>query len=153
MATPEQTIRQLGIDLPPTPAAVGADVPAVAAGGLVWTSGQLPLEGGKLTATGKVPADVPLAGAQAAARRAVLNALAAIRSVTGSLDAVRRVVRMNVYVNSATGFTDQAKVANAASELLLEVFGEAGRHTRCAIGAGELPLNAPVELDLIVQAG
>jgi len=153
MATPEQTIRQLGIDLPPTPAAVGAYVPAVAAGGLVWTSGQLPLEGGKLTATGKVPADVPLASAQAAARRAVLNALAAVRSVTGSLDAVRRVVRMNVYVNSATGFTDQAKVANAASELLLEVFGEAGRHTRCAIGAGELPLNAPVELDLIVQAG
>ena len=81
----------------------------------------------------------------------MLNALAAVRTLTGSLDAIARVVRLNVFVASAAGFTDQAKVANGASELLVEIFGDAGKHTRCAIGAAELPLNAPVELDMIVE--
>jgi enamine deaminase RidA (YjgF/YER057c/UK114 family) len=123
----------------------------VRAGQVIYTSGQLPTVAGKLTAAGKVPADVSLEAAQAAARQAALNALAAVRSQIGSLDQVQRIVRLNVLVNSSPGFTGQAKVADGASELLLSIFGDAGRHTRCAIGAAELPLNAPVELDLIVE--
>jgi len=151
VTTPEQTIRQLGLEVPPPAAPVGAYVPAVRAGNLVYTSGQLPMSGGKLLATGKVPADVSLEDARAAARQAALNALAAVRGLLGTLDSVARVVRVNVFVNSAPGFTEQAKVANGASELLQAIFGDAGRHTRCAIGAAELPLNAPVELDLILE--
>lgn len=146
----EAKLKAMGIELPAPAAPVGAYVPAVRAAGLVFTAGQLPSKAGKLIATGKVPAGVPLQAARAAARQACLNALAAVRAELGSLDAVARVVRLNVFVNSSEGFTDQAKVANAASELLGELFSDAGRHTRCAIGAAELPLNAPVELDMIV---
>jgi enamine deaminase RidA (YjgF/YER057c/UK114 family) len=149
--TPEQQLRNLGFELPPAATPVGAYVPAVRSGNLVFTAGQLPLKEGKLLAAGKIPTDVPLEAARDAARQAVLNALAAVRGAIGSLDAVVRIVRMNVFVNSAAGFTDQAKVANGASEFLMQVFGEAGRHTRCAVGAAELPLNSPVELDLIVE--
>jgi enamine deaminase RidA (YjgF/YER057c/UK114 family) len=109
------------------------------------------MQDGELLAAGKVPAEVDIDTAQAAARQAALNALAAVAGEVGSLSAVRRIVRVNVFVNSAAGFTDQAKVANAASDLLAEIFAEAGRHTRCALGAAELPLNSPVELDLILQ--
>jgi len=147
----EEKLSQLGIRLPAPPAPVGAYVPAVRSGKLVFTAGQLPPQVGALCPAGKVPTEVPLQAAASAARQACLNALAAVRVELGSLDAVKRVVRLNVFVNSAPGFTDQAKVANGASELLLEIFGDAGRHTRCAIGAAELPLNSPVELDLIVE--
>jgi len=150
--TPEQKLRLLAIELPPAAKPVGAYVPAVRAGSLIFTAAQIPTKDGKLIATGKVPRDVSLADAQAAARQAVINALAAVRAELGTLDAVARVVRLNVFVNSAPTFTDQPKVANGASELLLEIFGDAGRHTRCAVGAAELPLDAPVELDLIVSA-
>ncbi|MCJ7543498.1 MAG: RidA family protein [Phycisphaerae bacterium] len=147
----EAKLTELGLALPPTPAPVGAYVPAVRTGKLIVTSGQLPLKDGKLLATGKVPADVPLEVAQAAAAQAVLNALAAAKTVAGSLEAIARVVRLKVFVNSSAGFTDQAKVANGASEVLLKLFGDAGRHTRRAIGAAELPLNSPVVLDLILE--
>jgi len=146
----EARLKAMGIELPAAAAPVGAYVPAVRAGDLIFTAGQLPMMDGKLLTAGKVPTDVPLDAAQAAARQACLNALAAVRAEVGSLDAVARVVRLNVFVNSAPGFTEQAKVANGASELLAEIFGAAGKHTRCAIGAAELPLNAPVELDMIV---
>ena len=149
--TPEQKLQSLGIELPPTASPVGAYVPAVRTGNLVLTAGQLPMKNGSLTAAGKVPADVSLEDAQLAARQALLNALSALRAEIGSLDNVSRVVRLNVLVNSTTGFTDQAKVANGASDLLLEVFGDAGRHTRTAVGAAELPLNAPVELDITAE--
>lgn len=149
--TPEQKLQSLGIELPPTAGPVGAYVPAVRTGNLVLTAGQLPLKDGSLTAAGKVPADVSLEDAQLAARQALLNALAALRAEIGSLDNISRVVRLNVLVNSTAGFTDQAKVANGASDLLLEVFGDAGRHTRTAVGAAELPLNAPVELDITAE--
>ena len=149
--TPEQKLQSLGIELPPTASPVGAYVPAVRTGNLVLTAGQLPMKNGSLTAAGKVPADVSLEDAQLAARQALLNALAALRAEVGSLDNVSRVVRLNVLVNSTAGFTDQAKVANGASDLLLEVFGDAGRHTRTAVGAAELPLNAPVELDITAE--
>jgi enamine deaminase RidA (YjgF/YER057c/UK114 family) len=151
--TPEDKIRELGLELPPSSSPVGSYVAAVRAGDLVFTAGQLPMKDGRLMATGKTPNDVPLETAQAAARQAALNALAAIAGEVGNLSAVRRVVRVNVYVNSSAGFTGQAKVANGASDFLADVFGEAGRHTRCAIGAAELPLNAPVELDMIVETG
>ena len=149
--TAEQQLKSLGLELPGPPVPVGAYAPAVRAGNLVFTAGQLPLKDGKLTAAGKVPTDMSIEAAQGAARQAAVNALAAVRSLLGTLDAVARVVRLNVFVNSAAGFTEQAKVANGASELLGQVFGEAGKHTRCAIGAAELPLNSPVELDLIVE--
>ena len=149
--TIHERMKSLGIRLPEPPKPVGAYVPAVRTGQLVFTAGQLPLEEGKLIARGKVPTQVPLELAQQACRQAALNALAAAVAVTGSLDAVRRVVRMNVVVNSAQGFGDQAKVANAASDLLAEIFGPAGQHTRCALGAAELPLDAPVELDLVLE--
>ena len=149
--TPEQKLQSLGIELPAGAAPVGAYVPVVRTGNLAVTAGQLPLKDGSLIAAGKVSADVSLEDAQLAARQALLNALSALRSEIGSLDNVSRIVRLNVLVNSAAGFTDQAKVANGASDLLLELFGNAGRHTRTAVGAAELPLNAPVELDLIVE--
>lgn len=151
MSTPEQKIVELGLALPPAPKPVGSYVAAVRTDNTVYTAGQLPMKDGELMATGKVPADASIETAQAAARQAALNALAAIAGEVGELSAVRRVVRVNVFVNSAAGFTDQAKVANGASDFLAEVFGEAGRHTRCAIGAAELPLNAAVELDMVVE--
>ena len=149
--TPEQKLQSLGIELPAGAAPVGAYVPAVRTGNLALTAGQLPMKDGSLIAAGKVPADVSLQEAQLAARQALLNALSALRAEIGSLDNVSRIVRLNVLVNSTTGFTDQAKVANGASDLLLEVFGDAGRHTRTAVGAAELPLNAPVELDITAE--
>ncbi len=151
MSRIRDALHQAGLEVPPPPKPVGLYVPALRTGNLVFTSGQLPVAAGTLLATGKVPADVPLERAQQCARQAVLNALAAVEAAVGSLDAVRRVVRLNVFVNSAPGFHDQAKVANAASEILVRAFGESGAHTRCAIGAAELPLNAPVELDLVVE--
>ena len=148
----ETRLAQSGLELPQLPEPVGAYVPTVRTGNLIFTAGQLPFKDGKLTAAGKVPADVPLEAARAAALQACLNALAAVRrELGGSLNGVRRIVRMNVLVNSAAGFTDQPKVANAASDALATIFGDAGRHTRTAVGAAELPLNAPVELDLIVE--
>ncbi|MDP6636283.1 MAG: RidA family protein [Phycisphaerae bacterium] len=149
--TPEQKLQSLGIELPPAANPVGAYIPAVRTGNLVLTAGQLPLKDGSLTATGKTPADVSLQDAQLAARQALLNALSALRMEAGSLDNITRIVRLNVLVNSSPGFTDQAKVANGASDLLLEIFGDAGKHTRTAVGAAELPLNAPVELDVTAE--
>lgn len=149
--TAETKLKELGIDLPAPAKPLGSYVPAVTTGKLVFTSGQVPLKGDVMAASGKVPTEVTLEQAQAGARVAVLNALAAIRTEAGSLDAVARVVRMNVFVNSAPGFTSQALVANGASELLSDIFGQVGRHTRCAIGAAELPRNAAVEIDLVVE--
>ena len=147
----DQRLAELGLALPEVASPVGAYVSAVRAGKLVFTAGQLPLRDGELVAAGKVPTDVDLRQAHAAARQAALNALAAVKAEAGSLDVVAQVVRVNCFVNSAAGFADQAKVANGASELLGELFGSAGTHTRCAIGVAELPLNAAVELDLIVE--
>jgi len=143
-------INQLGYELPIPPKPVGSYIPAVRTGSLIFTSGQLPFKDGELIATGKVPTDISIEDAQAAARQALLNALAVIAREAGSLEAITQVVRLNVFVNSAAGFTDQAKVADAASELLTDIMGSPGKHTRCTIGS-VLPLNAPVELDMVVQ--
>ncbi|WP_433267445.1 RidA family protein [Actinosynnema sp. CS-041913] len=145
-------LAELGVELPPVAAPVAAYVPAVRAGNLVYTSGQLPFVSGSLAATGKVGGDVSPEEAQAHARTCALNALAAIHDLVG-VDAIVRVVKLTGYVASAEGFTGQPAVVNGASELLGEVFGDAGRHARAAVGVAELPLGAPVEVDLIVEIG
>ena len=140
----------LGIRLPPVAAPVASYVPAVRTGQLVFTSGQLPFVDGGLRRTGKVGGAVDIEDAAADAKVCVLNALAAVDELVG-LDSVARVVRVVGYVASAEGFTGQPRVVNGASELLGRVFGEAGQHARSAIGVAELPMNAPVEVELTVE--
>ena len=149
--TPEQRLAALGLTLPVVAKPLAAYVPAVVSGGFVYTSGQLPFVDGKLPATGKVGADVAVDEAAALARTCALNALAAAASVAGSLSAIRRIVKVTGFVSSAPDFTGQAQVVNGASELLIEVFGEAGRHARSAVGMAVLPLDTPVELELIAE--
>lgn len=149
--TPEDRMKDMNLVLPPAPAPVGSYVPCVCVGNLVFTSGQLPLRDGKLVATGKVGRDLSIDEAGEAARVAVLNALAQVAAVAGGLNRIARVVRLGVFVNSADGFTDQPKVANGASNLLVEIMGEAGKHARSAVGVNELPLNAAVEIEMIAE--
>jgi enamine deaminase RidA (YjgF/YER057c/UK114 family) len=149
--TPEENLHKLGLTLPPAPQPVGAYVPAVRTGNLLFVSGQLPMKDGKLLATGHVNGEVSLEQAQSCARQAALNALAVVASELGGLSKVARVVRLTGHVSSDRGFTDQAKVLNAASDFVVQVFGDSGRHSRAALGAAELPLGAPVELELIVE--
>lgn len=150
MSGPGQRLAALGLRLPPVAAPAGAYVAAVVHGGLVWTAGQLPLVGGELPATGPVGGDVTPEQARELARTCALNALAAVASVVPSgLDGVERVVKVVGFVASAPGFTGQPAVLNGASELLAEVFGDAGRHARSAVGVAVLPLGAPVEVELV----
>nr|WP_254071612.1 MULTISPECIES: RidA family protein [unclassified Rathayibacter] len=141
---------ELGIELPAVATPAGAYVPAVVEGHLVFTAGQIPFVDGALPATGKVGAEVEPEVAKDLARVCALNALAAIADVIGSLDRVTRIVKVTGFVASASGFTGQPGVINGASEVLGEIFGEAGRHARSAVGVAELPLGAPVEVELIV---
>jgi enamine deaminase RidA (YjgF/YER057c/UK114 family) len=143
-------LAELGLELPAVAAPVAAYVPAVRTGDLVYTSGQLPFVAGQLAATGKVGDAVDPDTAKDLARTCALNALAAVDGLVG-LDAVVRVVKVVGFVASAPGFTGQPGVVNGASELLGDVFGDAGRHARSAVGVAELPLGAPVEVELIVQ--
>jgi len=152
MADWSTRLAALGITLPPVAAPVAAYAPAVRSGTLVYTSGQLPFVDGALTATGKVGADVSAEQAKDLARSCALNALAAVHALVG-IDAVVRVVKVVGFVASAPGFTGQPGVLNGASELLGEVFGEEGVHARSAVGVAELPLDAPVEVELIVELG
>ena len=137
--------------LPPVAAPVGSYVPAIRMGTQVLTSGQIPLRDGELVCEGKVPGDVTVFEATEAAEVAMLNAIAAAAQAAGGIDKIVRVVRVGVFVNSSPGFTQQPKVANGASDLLTSLFGEAGRHVRVAVGASDLPLNAPVEVELAVE--
>jgi enamine deaminase RidA (YjgF/YER057c/UK114 family) len=143
---------QLGVTLPQVVAPLASYVPAVRTGNLVYTSGQLPIEGGKLARTGKVGAEISPEEGKALARICALNALAAVGSVVG-IDAVTRVVKVVGFVASAPGFNGQPSVVNGASDLLTEVFGDNGAHARSAVGVFELPLDAPVEVELIVEVG
>jgi enamine deaminase RidA (YjgF/YER057c/UK114 family) len=143
----EARLRELGIVLPEPPEAVAAYVPFVIASGLVFVSGQIPVRGGGLPRTGLVGQNVSLEEAQEEARFCALNLLAQLRVAAGSLDQIERIVRLGVYVASAPGFRSQPAVANGASELMVEVFGDAGRHARAAVGTTELPLGAPVEVE------
>lgn len=149
-------LTELGIELPPVAAPVAAYVPAVRSGNLVWTSGQLPIVAGALPVTGRVGEGEGLvdpATATGLARVAALNALAAIAELAGSLDRVKRVVKVVGFVASDPEFTGQPGVVNGASELLGQVFGEAGVHARSAVGVAALPLGAPVEIELVVELG
>ena len=145
-----ERLQELGYELPSVAAPLASYVPATRVGSQVWTSGQLPVVGGELPATGKVGAEVSLEQAQELARTASLNALAAIDALVG-LDQVTRVVKVVGFVASDPSFTEQAAVINGASDLLGEVFGEAGVHARSAVGVAVLPKNSPVEIEVIVE--
>ena len=151
MSSPAERLTALGLELPPVATPLAAYVPAVRSGDLVFTSGQLPTVGGQLQAVGKVGAQVGAEEAAACARIAALNGLAAVAAEAGGLDAVARVVKVVVFVASAPDFTGHAAVANGASELIGEVFGDAGKHARSAVGMAVLPLDSPVEVELVVE--
>jgi enamine deaminase RidA (YjgF/YER057c/UK114 family) len=151
MSTPEERLEALGLSVPEVPAPVAAYVPAVRSGNHVFTSGQLPMRSGQLIATGKVGGEVDQDQAVECARQCALNALAAVRAEVGELSAVKRVVKVVAFVASTPDFTGQPVVANGVSELLGEVFGDAGRHARSAVGVPVLPLDAPVEVELVVE--
>lgn len=149
--TPEEKLGELGLTLPEVVAPLAAYVPAVRSGNHVYTSGQLPIVDGKLLAVGKVGAEVSPEDAYQLARTCALNALAAVASVVGDLSNVVRVVKVVGFVASDPAFSGHPKVVNGASELLAEVFGDAGKHARSAVGVAVLPLDAPVEVELVVE--
>lgn len=149
----ELKLKQLGIELPTPPKPVATYIPAVQVGELLFLSGVIPFRDGQLVLVGKLGRDLSVEQGMEAARVALLNALAIVRNELGTLDRVKRVVRMVGHVASAEGFIQHPMVINGASDLLVQIFGEAGRHARVALGAAELPLNAPIELELILQVG
>jgi len=146
-----ERLSELGIVLPEMTRPVATYVNVVESGKLVFVAGQLPIRNNRILFTGKVGRDLGLARAQEAAQLCVINGLAALKAELGSLGRIRRVVRVDVFVNSADGFTDQSKVANAASVLLHRLFGTAGKHARIAVGVAELPLDAAVEVAMIIE--
>ena len=147
----EARLRELGIELPAPPKPVATYVPAVQAGDLLFLSGVIPFRHGTLTMEGKLGRDLTVEQGYEAARIALLNALSIVRTELGTLDRVKRIVRLVGHVASAEGFVQQPAVINGAPDLLVSIFDEAGRHARVAVGAAQLPLNSPVELELIVQ--
>ena len=147
----EEQLKRLGLTLPAPPKAVGAYVPYLRTGNLVFTSGQLPWKDGKLAYEGKVGSDLTVDEGYDAARFSALNALAQLKAATGDLEKVVRIIRLEGYVNCAPGFTNHSEVLNGGSELLVKVLGERGVHTRTAVGSNEMPLNAPVELIVIAE--
>ena len=149
--TPIDKLRELGIELPSAPKAVASYVPALLDGDLLLVSGQLPFVDGELRETGTVPEDVDVETAVECARLCGVNALAAARDALGSLDRITRVLRLGCFVASPAGFGGQPAIANGASELMLSVFGDAGRHARAAVGVSTLPLNAPVEIEFMFR--
>jgi enamine deaminase RidA (YjgF/YER057c/UK114 family) len=151
MTTPEERLSALGLSVPDVAKPVASYIPAVRSGNHVFTSGQLPMREGQLITTGKVGGEVSPEEAVECARQCVLNALAAVRAEVGGLSSVKRVVKVVAFVASTPDFTGQPGVANGASELLGEVFAEAGRHARSAVGVPVLPLDAPVEVELVVE--
>jgi enamine deaminase RidA (YjgF/YER057c/UK114 family) len=144
-------LHELDLELPAPPKPVASYIPAVQSGNLLFLSGVLPFREGQLTLTGKVGRELTPDQGRDAARTAVLNALAIARQELGTLDRVKKVVRMVGHVASSEGFVQQPAVINGASDLLVQLFGEAGRHARVAVGAAELPMNSPVELELIIE--
>ena len=151
MSTPEDRLADLGLSVPDVAKPVAAYVPALRSGNHVFTSGQLPMRDGQLMLTGKVGGEVTQEEAVECARQCALNALAAVRAEVGELSAVKRIVKVVAFVASTPDFTAQPLVANGVSELLGEAFGEAGRHARSAVGVNVLPLDSPVEVELVVE--
>ncbi len=151
MSTPEQRLEQMGLAVPAVAKPVASYIPAVRSGNHVFTSGQLPMRQGQLITTGKVGGEVTAEEAVECARVCALNALAAVRAELGELSAIKRIVKVVVFVASTPDFTGQPGVANGASELFGEVFGDIGQHARSAVGVPVLPLDAPVEVELVVE--
>lgn len=147
----QDRLEELGIELPPAARPVASYVPVTQGNGLAFVAGQVPIEDGKPLATGRVGESVSLEQGQELARRCALQALAALNDELGSLDRVRRILKVTVWVAAGEGFFDQPKVANGASDVLVEVFGEAGKHARAAVSAPSLPLGAPVEVEVIAD--
>lgn len=151
MGKVEDRLKELGITIPETPLPLGSYKPASVSGNLIFISGQLPLSGGKLLFQGKVGSDVTAEDAALAARASAINALAAMSRELGGLGRVRKILKVTGFVASAAGFYNQASVVNGASDLFFQVFGEDGRHARASVGVAELPMNAPVEIELIAE--
>jgi enamine deaminase RidA (YjgF/YER057c/UK114 family) len=147
----EAKLKELGITLPPVPAAAGLYAPCVRSGNQLFVSGQVPMKDGEPMGTGKLGRDVSIDDANAMARQCALQALAIARGELGSLDGISRVIRVGGFVASAEGFTDHPNVVNGASQVLLDVFGEAGRHARIAVGLAELPFRVPVEVEFLFE--
>jgi enamine deaminase RidA (YjgF/YER057c/UK114 family) len=153
MPTPEERLQQLGLSLPAPAAPVAAYLPCVRTGNLVYVSGQVPVVDGKPSHLGRLGEDVSPEGGAAAARTCAVNVLAALKAELGELSRVRRVVKLTGFVAGTPDFTGQPQVVNGASELFAEVFGDAGRHARAAVGVAALPLGVPVEVEAIVEVG
>jgi len=147
----EEKIKQMGITIPEVVKPLAAYIPAMQVGNLVMTSGQVPISEGKVKYLGKIGSDLSEEEGKEAAKLCALNCLSAVKSVIGNLDKIKRVVKLTVFVSSAEGFTAQPKVANGASEFIGEIFGDAGKHVRSAVGVSELPLNSAVEIEMIVE--
>ena len=147
----EEKLASLNITLPSPPKPAGSYVPVVIAGKLAFVSGQIPIKDGKVICIGKVSKDVTIEEAQKAARLCIINALAHLKTELKSLDKISKIVRVSGYVNSSADFTEQPKIINSASDLLFEIFGQKGQHTRIAIGVSSLPLNSAVEIDLVAE--
>ena len=147
----EEKIRQLGFNLPESPKPLAAYIPALQVDNLVFTAGQLPMINGELKFKGKVGAEINDLDGSKAAEISALNCLSVIKSVIGNLNLIERIIKLTVFVNSVDGFSNQPKIANGASELIVKIFGESGKHVRSAVGVNELPLNAPVEIEMIVK--
>lgn len=151
MGKVEDRLKELGIELPDVPAPLGSYKPASKSGNLIFVSGQLPLVGGHLLHQGKVGGDVSIEEAMNSARACSINALAVMSKELNGLDSVKRIIKLTGYVSSSPGFGKQANVVNGASDLFYEVFGDEGRHSRAAVGVSELPMNAPVEVEIIAE--
>ena len=147
----EEKLNSLNIVLPLPPKPAGSYIPVVKTGNLLFVSGQIPMKEGKVAFQGRVPDNVSIEDAQKAAKLCIINALAQLKSELGSLDKITKIVRVSGFVNSSQDFSEQPKVINAASDLLFEIFGDSGKHSRIAIGVASLPLNSTVEIDLIVE--
>jgi enamine deaminase RidA (YjgF/YER057c/UK114 family) len=145
-------LQSLNVTLPPVSGPFGSYVPAKRVGNLIFVAGQLPMRDGKLMATGPVPSRTSLEDARAAARQCVINAIAAVQSLPGGVEQIVGVVRVGAFVHSDASFTEQPKVADAASEFLAEVFGDAGKHARAAVGVNVLPRDASVEIEVLFEA-
>jgi enamine deaminase RidA (YjgF/YER057c/UK114 family) len=149
--TAEQALISLGITLPTPPAPAGSYVPVVVTGNLAFVAGQIPVEAGQVKFKGKVGRDVSIEAGQQAARMCTVNALAQLKTALGSLDRIKRVIKVTGFVNCEPSFADQPKVVNGASDLLVQVFGEKGKHARAAVGVSSLPMESAVEVEFIVE--
>ena len=147
----EEKIKQMGITIPEAAKPLAAYIPAQQVGNLIMTSGQVPISAGVIKFQGKVGKDLSEEEGKNAAKLCAINCLSALKSIIGSLDKIKRIIKLTVFVNSSDGFTAQPKIANGASEFIIEIFGEAGKHVRSAVGVSELPLNSAVEIEMIVE--